>query len=205
MMGALAAFHAVHSRINSLLLTIGRNVSWVLLVAMVTVILMQVFYRYVLNSALSWPEEASLALMIWMMALMAPSAYRWGGFVAIDLVSEALPKWPRFILVMVLLVIAGIVTAFLLNEAWIHYTSPILFNSSGLNRLLQDSGINQTLGTNLEFRAAYIYFGMVVCFALMLSVNIELIIRKIGQTFANPDRFPVPEPPSFMADGQSVE
>lgn len=204
-MGALAALHMVHTRINSFFLSIGRNVAWVLMALMVVVILMQVFYRYVLNSPLSWPEEASLSLMIWMMGLMAPSAYRWGGFVAIDLLSEALPKWPRFALVMALMLIATGVSWFLLREAWTHFSSPILFNSSGLNRLVQDSGINQLLGTNIEFRAAYIYLGMVACFVMLLSVNIELIIRKLGRTFGDPDQFPNPIPPSYMAAGAGAE
>lgn len=204
-MGALAALHAVHTRINSFLLMIGRNIAWVLMALMVVVILMQVFYRYVLNAPLSWPEEASLSLMIWMMGLMAPSAYRWGGFVAIDLLSDALSKWPRFVLVMGLMLIATGVCWFLLREAWTHYSSPILFNSSGLNRLLQDSGINQLLGTQIEFRAAYIYLGMVACFGMLLSVNVELVIRKFGQTFGNPDQFPEPAAPSYMASGAGAE
>lgn len=204
-MGALATLHAVHARINSFILAIGRNIAWVLMGLMVLVILMQVFYRYVLNSPLSWPEEAALSLMIWMMGLMAPSAYRWGGFVAIDLLSDNLPKWPRFVLTMTLMFIATGVCFFLLQEAWIHYSSPILFNSSGLNRLVQDSGINQLLGTNLEFRAAYIYLGMVACFVMLFSVNIELIIRKLGQTFGDPEQFPAPVPPSYMASGTGNE
>lgn len=202
---ALAGLHAVLVRINTVLLSAGRSIAWVLMVLMVAVILAQVYYRYVLNAPLSWPEEASLSLMIWMMGLMAPTAYRWGGFVAIDMVSEALPKWPRFILTFALLLIAGIVIAFLLREAWIHFTSPILFNSSGLNRLLQDSGINQMLGTQIEFRSAYTYFGMVVCFAVMALVNAELVIRKVGQTFWSPDAFPEPEIPAFMAGGAGAE
>lgn len=201
MIAALSAIHAVLSRVNTLLLAVGRSVSWVMMVVMVAVILLQVFYRYILNNAQPWPEEAALSLMIWMMALMAPSAYRWGGFVSIDLLSEHLPKWPRFILTFSLLFLASLVTWFLLNEAWIHYTSPILFNSSGLNRLVQDSGLNQALGTSFEFRSSYIYFGMVACFSMMLLVNIELLIRKIGHFAGHPEAFPVPPAPPFLSTG----
>ncbi|MEM0900843.1 MAG: TRAP transporter small permease subunit [Pseudomonadota bacterium] len=204
-MAAIIAFHTALVRVNSVVLAVGRSISWVLMAAMVAVILAQVFYRYVLNDPLSWPEEASLSLMIWMMALMAPTAYRWGGFVAIDMVSDLLPKLLQFILTFTLMAISGVVLVFLLNEAWTQFTSPILFNSSGLNRLLQDSGINQVLGTDFEFRAAYIYFAMVSCFAMMLSVNIELLLRKIGRTFASADEFAAPQQPDFMKSSAGAE
>lgn len=56
---------------------------------MVAVIILQVFFRYALNSSLPWPDEAARFLMLWMTGLIAPSAYRWGGFVAIDIISPA--------------------------------------------------------------------------------------------------------------------
>jgi TRAP-type C4-dicarboxylate transport system permease small subunit len=199
MIAGLRAAHAVLGRINEIVLSIGRNIAWVLMALMVFVILLQVFFRYVLNGALSWPEEASLALMIWMMALIAPSAYRWGGFVSIDMLADQLPKWPKFLLTLFLVMAATVVLTFLLQQAWIHFSSPILFNSSGLNRLLQDSGLNSLLGTKLEFRAAYIYFGMVACFVMMLSVNIEALLRNLGQAFGRPADFPAPQIPDFFS------
>jgi TRAP-type transport system small permease protein len=198
MINGLRAAHAVLGRINEIVLAVGRNIAWVLMALMVVVILVQVFYRYVLNNALPWPEEAALALMIWMMGLIAPSAYRWGGFVSIDMLSDHLPKWPKFVLTLFLVVTATVVITFLLQQAWIHFSSPILFNSSGLNRMLQDSGINSLLGTRVEFRAAYIYFGMVACFAMMLSVNIEVLLRNIGQAFGRPADFPAPQIPDLF-------
>ena len=198
MMAGLRVAHAALGRINEIVLTLGRHIAWVLMALMVFVILLQVFYRYVLNNALPWPEEAALALMIWMMGLIAPSAYRWGGFVSIDMLSDQLPKWPKFVLTLFLVATATVVISFLLQQAWIHFSSPILFNSSGLNRMLQDSGINQLLGTRIEFRAAYIYFGMVACFLMMLSVNIEVLLRNFGQAFGRPDEFPAPQIPDLF-------
>jgi len=55
--------------LNTMIIRIGRSVAWVLVAAMVATILLQVFCRYALNSALPWPEEVARALMIWMMAL----------------------------------------------------------------------------------------------------------------------------------------
>ncbi|MEL6946868.1 MAG: TRAP transporter small permease subunit [Pseudomonadota bacterium] len=188
------------TRINTGVLALGRNLGWIAMMAMVLIILTQVFFRYVLNSALPWPEEAARAFMIWMMALVAPSAYRWGGFVSIDLLADALPRVARNLLLLAIFALSLVVLIIMLGHAWTHYSSPILFNSSGLNRLLQDSGINELLGTNLEFRTSYIYLAMSVCLAMMISVSCELILRLIGRMMAGEDAFPTPDLPVAMGN-----
>ncbi|MEL6967519.1 MAG: TRAP transporter small permease subunit [Pseudomonadota bacterium] len=188
------------TRINTGVLALGRNLGWIAMMAMVLIILTQVFFRYVLNSALPWPEEAARAFMIWMMALVAPSAYRWGGFVSIDLLADALPRVARNLLLLAIFALSLVVLIIMLGHAWTHYSSPILFNSSGLNRLLQDSGINELLGTNLEFRTSYIYLAMSVCLAMMISVSCELILRLVGRMMAGEDAFPTPDLPVAMGN-----
>jgi len=186
--------------LNSALLTVSRNIAWVLLVAMVAIIVLQVVYRYIpWLDAFSWTEEAARSLMIWMMALIGPTAYRWGGFVSIDMFKDALPRPWSNILNLVLMLIATGVLWFLLTNAWNHFNSGFLFNASGLNRLLQDSGINQTLGTNMQFKLAWIYLAMTVCFTLMLLVNIELVLREIGRIFYDDESFPDPQPHGVMS------
>lgn len=197
-MTAVSAILAVLTRINTTVLAFGRTMGWIAMMAMVIIILAQVFFRYALNSALPWPEEAARALMIWMMALVAPSAYRWGGFVSIDLLADAIPRIARNILLLAIFALSLVVLIIMFSHAWTHYSSPILFNSSGLNRLLQDTGINQALGTNFEFRTSYIYLAMSVCLALMISVCAELILRLIGRMAAGEDAFPTPDMPVAM-------
>jgi len=194
------AILAVLTRVNTALLAFGRTLGWIALMAMVVIILGQVFFRYALNNALPWPEEAARALMIWMMALVAPSAYRWGGFVSIDLLADALPRVARNALLLAIFALSLVVLIVMLSHAWTHFSSPILFNSSGLNRLLQDTGINDVLGTKLEFRTSYIYLAMSVCLALMISVSIELICRLLGRIAAGEDAFPTPDLPVAMGN-----
>ncbi|MFN3576683.1 MAG: TRAP transporter small permease, partial [Tabrizicola sp.] len=83
-MTALLAICNGLALLNGALLALGRWIGAVCLGLMVVAILMQVVFRYVLNNALPWPEEASRFLMLWSTALMAPTAFRRGGFVAID-------------------------------------------------------------------------------------------------------------------------
>jgi TRAP-type C4-dicarboxylate transport system permease small subunit len=58
---------------------------------MVLIIMLQVVFRYILGNALAWPDEGARFLMLWMTALIAPTAYRWGGFVSIEMVKDLLP------------------------------------------------------------------------------------------------------------------
>jgi TRAP-type C4-dicarboxylate transport system permease small subunit len=91
-MGALLAVLKPLAFVNSHLLRIGRGIGVVAVALMVVAILIQVVARYGLNNALPWPDEAARFCMLWMTGLMAPTAFRRGGFVAIDTLVIMLPK-----------------------------------------------------------------------------------------------------------------
>ena len=61
---------------NNVVLKIGRGIGIIAIALMVVAILIQVFFRYVLNNALPWPDEAARFCMLWMTGLMAPTALR---------------------------------------------------------------------------------------------------------------------------------
>ena len=79
--------------VNDIAGRIGRALSVFAIAVMVIVILTQVFFRYVLNNALPWPDEAARFMMLWLTGLMAPVAMRQGGMVAISSVHDALADW----------------------------------------------------------------------------------------------------------------
>ena len=185
--------------INTRVLLFGRTIGLVALGLMVLVILAQIFFRYVLNNALPWPEEAARGLMIWMMALVAPSAYRYTGFVSIDMLHDLIPARLKNYLVLAILLLCSFVSIIMLQHAWSHFSAPLLFDSSGLNRLLQDSRINQLLGTKIQFRTAYIYLAMSVLLMLILMVSLELILRQLARIIWGNERFPIPKIPTEMA------
>ena len=62
-----------------------------LMAAMVTVTAAQVFYRYVLNQPLTWSEELSRYLFIWIVFLAAWAGFRQGLHLGVNAVSERLP------------------------------------------------------------------------------------------------------------------
>lgn len=197
-MNTISTLLAIIGGFNNKLLSFGRSLACVAMVLMVFCILLQIFYRYALNNALPWPEEAARALMIWMMAFVAPSAYRYAGFVAIEMVPDMMPKKIRALLMFSILLLATLVIVIMLSHAWAHFSAPLLFDSSGLNRLLQDSGINQLLGTSLEFKTAYIYLAMSVLLVIMLIVSAELILRQIAQFIWSEEEFPSLQTPAVM-------
>ena len=69
---------------------IDRTVIWitsaaiiVLMLTMVASILIGVFFRYVLNAALPWPEELARFAMVWLTMLGASLVVRHGGHIAV--------------------------------------------------------------------------------------------------------------------------
>lgn len=164
-------------RINTAVLAFGRAFAIVALAIMVCLILGQVFFRYVLNDAPNWTEEAARFGMLWMTGLMAPLAYRMGGFVAIDMLGQALP---RVIAGLLSLVLLG-VTLWVLLIAW----------ERGLNNhldTLSGKGCSATLrwpfGIEVgkcgeKFQNRFQYAALWVGVNLLILVNIELIIRQV--------------------------
>jgi TRAP-type transport system small permease protein len=63
-----------------------------LFAAILVVMILQVTFRYALNSPLTWTEELARILYIWACYLGAPVALRRGTHVAIVFVAERLPR-----------------------------------------------------------------------------------------------------------------
>lgn len=66
-----------------------------LLIGTVAVVVLQVFCRYVLNNALSWPEELSRWAFVWLIFVGMAVGVRRQSHMAIDLVSGYLPAGAR--------------------------------------------------------------------------------------------------------------
>lgn len=160
--------------LNRRLMPAGSVLAAILLALMVVIILAQVFFRYVLNAALPWPEEAARFLMMWMTGLAAPAIYRRGGFVAIDMLEVALPKRGAALLQLVLLLISALVLAVALKCGWKHVYSGWLFNSASLRLPLEMFGMGL-----VRVKLAWMYLSIFVGFVLLSLANLELILRSL--------------------------
>jgi TRAP-type transport system small permease protein len=155
------------------ILRIGRAFGIIAIAMMVIAILLQVFFRYVLNDALSWPDEAARFMMLWLTGLVAPAAYRRGGFVAIDMVVAMLPRIVGAVLSLFLLFIAAIVLWVALKIGWAEVTG---FGGRFTTDSLWLIGLD---GEWFKVPRKWMMMSMVVGTVLMLIVNIELIIRSM--------------------------
>ena len=174
----LLFFFNILEKINTLFLRIGRQFAWIAILLMVIVILIQVFFRYVLNNALPWPDEVARFLMLWMTGLIAPSAYRWGGFVSIDLLERFLPKLVSTLLTLFLLILSLFVLVIGLDLGLKHINAGWIFNSSSIK-----IPFNLIGGKAEPIKLAWMYMSLPVGIVFLISVNIELILRNILTNF----------------------
>jgi TRAP-type C4-dicarboxylate transport system permease small subunit len=123
------------------------------------VALVQVFYRFVLNSSLSWSEEAQIFGHIWIVFLGIPVAYRRGAHLYIETYCDKLPRKPRMVFNL------------LVELLWVAFAVSMLVLGSMVARIahLQES-------PGLELPMSFPYAGMVVGGAYLLFVA----ARRIG-------------------------
>ncbi|MEL6517684.1 MAG: TRAP transporter small permease [Pseudomonadota bacterium] len=174
-MGVLKALLLPLQLWNDTVLKVCRWIAVVAIALMVVAILIQVFFRYALNNALPWPDEAARFAMLWMTGLIAPTALRRGGFVAIDMLVEALPARLGAMLTTFLLCLSALVLGFGVMIGWGEVTGfGGTFNTAALY-----------VPTSLDFSEWYrvprwwMFLSLFVGVVLMFIVNVELILRSL--------------------------
>lgn len=152
----------IFATLNERLCNLARDTAGFLLVAMVVIVLLQIFFRYVLNNSLIWTEELSKTLMVWSALLVAPWAYRHGANVRIEMfVDELSNKAQRILTLGLNLLVFWIVAVF--------FSESIGFVERGLT-VRTDS---------LPIQVAWFYGIVPIAFALMLLVSVETLLRNI--------------------------
>ena len=196
-MGALLAVLAPLAFANSQLLRIGRAIGNVAVALMVVAILIQVVFRYVFNNALPWPDEAARFCMLWMTGLMAPTAFRRGGFVAIDMLGHALPQALGKLLSLILLLISLLV---LVIAVQIGYAEVTGFGGKFATASLYVPG-SLTLTEWVRVPRSWMMMSLLVGVVLLTLVNIELILRNLISLIGGGDRLPaIPDADMAGAD-----
>lgn len=172
---------------NDAVLPIGRAVAVVAIGLMVVVTLVQVFCRYVLNNALPWPDEAARFMMLWMTGLIAPMAYRRGGFVAIDMLEAALPRAASAALSLLLLVVSGLVLVFAVRIGWAETT--------GFGGRFATASLFLPTGDGwFRVPRSWMMMSFLVGMVLLLIVNVELILRSVLRLLGATDLKPIAAP-----------
>ncbi|MEM9853698.1 MAG: TRAP transporter small permease [Pseudomonadota bacterium] len=170
-------------RLNTALLAAGRALALTALALMVAFILYQILMR-LFFSAPNWTEEGARFLMLWMTGLIAPLAYRQGGFVAIDMLERALPRVIAALLSLALLLLAMLVIWRCADLGWNNVNSFTARGSSASLRLPLD----WFGGERIKFKNSWSFASLFVGFALLVLVNAELILRQLISLFGGAAR-----------------
>ncbi len=194
-MGGLLAVLSPISMVNAQLLKLGRAIGIVAVALMVVAILVQVFFRYILNNALPWPDEAARFCMMWMTGLMAPTAFRQGGFVAIDMLVFALPRVVGQLLTLLLLFLSLTVLVMAVNIGWSEVTGfGGRFTTASLY-VPTSFGFDEWLRVPRSWMMASLLVGVI----LLVMVNVELILRSFISLLGGADQLPDLTDPSIAA------
>ena len=206
LLGLLAPFQLFNTHV----LRVGRGIAVVCMGLMVVIILTQVFFRYVLNDALNWPDEAARFLMLWMTGLIAPTALRRGGFVSIDMFLRMLPRAMGALVSLALLCTSLLVLVVAMKLGMNHVNSGCLFNSATLRVPftlhlafpVPFTDLSATICTKDDYafsfewgwtrlKLAHMYASIYVGIILLTIVNIELILRSVISLSGQSDRLPL--------------
>jgi TRAP-type C4-dicarboxylate transport system permease small subunit len=116
------------AKYQKLLDTVDRVVSWIIIGAMAlltSVVVLQVFYRYVLNDSLKWGWDIPRLCFIWVLMLSIPLGIRYNAHVGIDIVVQRFgPRLQQAVLMfnaffmLVLSVTAAYYAAQLAESTW---------------------------------------------------------------------------------------
>jgi tripartite ATP-independent transporter DctM subunit len=120
------------ARISAVLDLVIEAVSSTLFVVTIVLALIQVFFRYVLNDSLSWPDELSRFALTWMIFLGTAMVTRRSRQISIDLMTRSLGPRSLAVHSFAVRIIMAAVAAFLL-----HYGSELVAKASHITPALQ--------------------------------------------------------------------
>jgi len=142
----------------------------ILFATMTCLVFAQVYTRFMTNKSLTWSEELSRFIMIWMVFLGAAYTYRENAHICVDNVVNALPQGIRKV-VQVLSIISQFI--FLGIVVWGAYT------------VLPTTFMQKSPANNITM--AYVYSAIPVSAILMIIILIEKILpsaKKGGENRA---------------------
>jgi TRAP-type transport system small permease protein len=88
-------------------------------IAMVAIVVVQVFMRYALNSSLDWADEVSRLLFVWSVFLAIPLGIKRGAHVGVELLTAWLPPSIQLGLFRLVSLLAIVLMAVVGWQAWI--------------------------------------------------------------------------------------
>jgi len=196
-MTLLTALIGALGRAIEQVLRLGRGLGIAAVAFMVAVTILQIICRYGFDHALPWPDEAARFAMLWTTGLMAPTAFRRGGFVAIDALPELMPARVAQALSLLLLVLSLAMLVVGAQIGWSEITGLGGRFASDSLYLPTSFGFDAWYRIPRSWMMASLWVGIV----LMLAVNVELILRAVVALLAPSHALPaIPQSDTAGAD-----
>ncbi|UJW77038.1 TRAP transporter small permease [Rhizobium sp. SL42] len=178
-MNSIASLTRQLGRLNAAVLAVGLWLGAGALGIMLFFMLMQVFFRYFLGNALPWSEEASRFLMLWMTGLMVPTAFRQGGFVAISMITDHLPRLLADVIALAFLLLSITVLYVGMRIGWNEVTG--IGGKFAMSAIAVPTSFD--LSTWMKVPRGWMMASLATGITLMFVVNIELILRALLNLF----------------------
>ena len=159
-------------RIRIELENLEKYISNICLASLLVVLALQVFFRYVLQTGLSWSEEVSRFLFIWFVYISASYAVQKGTHIRVSIVSDLLPPAMRFWM------------SLLADAVWIGFNGLVIVSGIMLvDRMMQ----HPVYSTSLLLPLSYIYLVIPVAHAAMIFRILQARFRP-GSKAKHPDQ-----------------
>lgn len=151
-------------RLNELVTDIVKVIVVILFIVMVILVFAQVYTRFITNNSLTWSEELSRFIMIWMVFLGAALTYKENAHMCVDNVVNMLPKnWCKFINIL------SVISQFLFLGLLLWGAYAILPTT-----FMQKSPAN-------DITMAYVYIAIPISAVLMTIALIAKIIHSVKE------------------------
>ncbi len=159
---ALEALEAGLAFVNGRILTVFKWFAIILLVAMLAIVDVAIFMRYVMNDALAWSEEIAKFVMVWLTFIVAPIGLRQGAHVGIEVLIGNIGG--RFRQVLLILIFVGVIA---LMVVFVKEGSFMTWNA----RIQRASTIDLSI--------LYVYICMPIGSFMIGMVALEFVINAI--------------------------
>jgi TRAP-type C4-dicarboxylate transport system permease small subunit len=136
-----------------------------ILFAMIAIISLQIFLRYILNRPLTWPEEISSFLLIWLAYFVADVLFKRHGHVELDFLVKSLKPKQKTLLSLTINSLIGVFLVFL------------VYSSIQLETLQ----INHIVGAATKIPKAYYTLPTTVCGLSMLLSAVVFEVEYVGR------------------------
>ncbi|MCK3658112.1 C4-dicarboxylate ABC transporter permease [Pasteurellaceae bacterium Pebbles2] len=167
----LQSIENVLVRVNEPIASVGKRISGLLLMVMTSIVLLQIFYRYLLGSPLNWTDELSSYLMIYMTYLCLPLIYLANQNIAMTFWVEKIEGKRISHLLMFFVHIFALLTI----VVWIYF---------GWSFFLKGN----VMANSLPFKMYYVYIIPPVLFCVTLLSVVQKIISELNK-FVNYKKF----------------